>query len=117
MRSLPVPNFAPVTSPYHIPGLNRRSRKALKKARHVVVYQFSRRTKLLEFQLGKDAVVVNVDALCQRDLLDERVFAALIALCMTGKVDAVIGGPPCGTNSPLREQARAPYRGDGCVML
>ena len=113
VRSLPVPGFAPVTSPYHIPGLNRRSRKALKKAEHVVVHMFSGRTKPLEFRLGGDTVVVNVDALCQRDLLDERVFASLIALCMAGKVDAVIGGPPCGTNSPFREQARAPDNGDG----
>ena len=113
VRSLPVPSMSPIASPYHIPGLNRRARKALQKAKHLVVHLFSGKTRPLEFQLGKETVVVNVDAVCGRDVLDERVFSALIALCITGKVDAVIGGPPCGTNSPLREQGRSPSRGDG----
>ena len=113
VRSIPVPNLIHHGTPYHIPGLNRRSRKALQRARHVVIHLFSGRTKPLEFQLGKETVVVNVDALCKRDMLDERVFGALIALCVTGKVDAVIGGPPCRTNSPLREQGRSASHGDG----
>ena len=58
----------------------------------------------MEFRLGQDTVLLNVDALCQRDMLDERVYAAVVMLCTTGKVDAVIGGPACGTNSFLREK-------------
>ena len=113
MRSLPVPGFAPTESPYHVPGLNRRGRKALRKARHVVVHLFSGRTKPLELRLGQDTVFLNIDALRQRDMLDERVYAAVVMLCTTGKVDAVIGGLPCGTNSPLREKGGSHDARDG----
>ena len=113
VRSLPVPNLVYSDTPYHIPGLNRRARKSLQRAKHIVLHLFSGRTRPLEFQLGKGTVLVNVDALCNRDILDEQVYAALIALCTTGRVDAVIGGPPCGTNSPLREHGRIEGVGDG----
>ena len=113
VRSLPAPSLIDHANPYHIPGLNRRARKSLKKAKHIVLHLFSGRTRPLEFQLGKDTVLVNVDALFHRDMLDERVYASLIALCMTGKVDAVVGGPPCGTNSPLRENGGVKGSGDG----
>ena len=113
VRSLPVTNLIHYAAPYHVPGLNRRARKALQKAEHIVLHLFSGRARPLEFQLGKNTVIVNVDALSHRDMLDERVYASLIALCMTGKVDAVIGGPPCGSNSPLREQGGVQGGGDG----
>ena len=101
--SLPVPSMIPIASPYHFPGLNRRAHKALQKAKYIVIYLFSGRTRPLEFQFGKETVMKNLDAICGYDILDERIFSVLIALCITGKVDAVIGGPPCGINSLLRE--------------
>ncbi|CAE7272645.1 TY5A, partial [Symbiodinium pilosum] len=51
-----------------------------------------------------DVAVVNLDVLYGGNVLDERVYAAAAALCGTGKVDAVIGGPPCCANSILRER-------------
>ena len=104
LRSLPIRRGPDVPSPYHIPGLNRRARKALLRAKHIVLHVFSGRTKAVEFALGSDVAVVNLDVLCGANLLDERVYAAALALCGTGKVDAVIGGPPCCTNSVLRER-------------
>ena len=102
LRSLPVRDGYEGQSPYHIPGLNRRARKALKKAKHIVLHVFSGRTKPVEFALGSDIAVVNLDVLYGSNVLDERVYAAAAALCSTGKVDAVLGGPPCCTNSVLR---------------
>ena len=64
---------------------------------------FSGRTKPVEFALGSDVAVVNLDVLSGANMLDERVYASAVALCGTGKADAVIGGPPCCTNSILRE--------------
>ena len=104
LKSLPVQGGGAAQSPYHLPGLNRKARKALKRAKHIVLHVFSGRTKPVEFGLGKDIAVVNLDALYGGDILDERVYAATAALCGTGKVDAVIGGPPCCTNSVLRDR-------------
>ena len=104
LRSMPVKGNHGDQGPYSLPGLNRRARRALKRAKHIVIHAFSGRTKPVEFALDSDTVVVNVDTLCGRNLLDERVFATTATLCSTGKVDAVVGGPPCGTNSILRER-------------
>ena len=95
LRSLPVRDSCEGLSPYHLPGLNRRARKALKKAKHIVLHVFSGRTKSVEFAMGSDVAVVNLGVLCGSNLLDERVYSAAAALCGTGKVDAVLGGPPC----------------------
>ena len=111
LRSLPIRRGYTGPSPYHIPGLNRRARKALVRAKHIVLHVFSGRTKPVEFALGSDVAVVNLDVLCGANMLDERVYASAAALCGTGKVDAVIGGPPCCTNSILHE------RGAGDVKL
>ena len=107
LRSLPVKCSVGSKGPYDFPGLNRRGRKALRKAKHVVLHVFSGKTKPLEFSLGSDVVVVNLDVLLGSNILDERVYAAAAALCGTGKVDAVLGGPPCSTNSLLRERGVA----------
>ena len=94
-------------TPYHIPGLNRRARKALMKAKRIVLHVFSGRTKPVEFGLSSDVAVLNLDALYGANVLDDRVYAAAAALCGTGKVDAVVGGPPRGTISILREKGGA----------
>ena len=66
---------------------------------------FSGRTHPNEFSLGSEVVVVNLDVLVGSNVLDERVYAAAAVLCSTRKVDAVVGGPPCCTNSIfLRER-------------
>ena len=104
LRSLPVRSAHQGVSPYHMPGLNRRARKALKKSEHIVLHLYSGKTKPVEFGLGSDVAVLNLDVLLGLDILDERVYAAAAALCATGKVDAVVGGPPCCTNSVLRER-------------
>ena len=107
LRSLPMRQGYEGPTPYHIPGLNRRARKALMKAKRIVLHVFSGRTKPVEFGLGSDVAVLNLDALCGANVLDDRVYAAAAALCGTGKVDAVVGGPPCGTISILREKGGA----------
>ena len=111
LRSLPVRCGVGTRGPYDLPGLNRRARKALKRAKHIVLHVFSGKTKPLEFSLGSDVVVVNLDVLLGSNVLDERVYAAAAALCGTGKVDAVLGGPPCCTNSLLRERGVASPHG------
>ena len=97
LRSLPVRSAHQGVSPYHVPGLNRRARKALKKSKHIVLHLYSGKTKPVEFGLGSDVVVLNLDVLVGLNILDERVYAAAAALCATGKVDAVVRGPPCCT--------------------
>ena len=109
LKSLPVKGGVEPVSPYHLPGLNRRARKSLKRAKHIVLHVFSGRTKPIEFALGRDVAVVNLDVLYGGNVLDERVYAAAAALCGTGKVDAVIGGPPCCTNSILRERGSSSW--------
>ena len=99
LRSMPVRDVLHQQSLYHVPGLNRRGRKAIRRAKHIVLHVYSGRTKPVEFSLGSDVAVVNLDVLFGTNVLDERVYAAAAALCSTGKVDAVVGGPPCCTNS------------------
>ena len=100
LRSMPVKGAHQPQDPFYLPGLNRRARKALKRAKHIVLHVFSGRTKAVEFTLGSE--VADLDVLFGTNMLDERVYAAAAALCGTGKVDAVVGGPPCCTNSILR---------------
>ena len=104
LKSLPALGIHEGLGPCHIPGLNRRARKSLKRAKHIVLHVFSGRTRAVELTLGSDVAVVNLDVLYGSNVLDERVYAAAISLCSTGKVDAVVGGPPCATNSILRER-------------
>ena len=93
-------------------GLNRRTRRTIERARHVVVHLCSGRTKAVDFKLGGDIAVLNIDILYNRNLLDDHLYGWLAVLCASGKVKAIIGGPPCSSISPLRERGQGDD-GDG----
>ena len=84
---------------------NRHVRRAVQKARGVVIHLFSGGTKPREFgNMPHDVYVLNVDLKQSQDLLHELTYQWLATLCRSGKVVAVIGGPPCRTFSVLRER-------------
>ena len=94
---------------------NRRRRRALLKAKNVVIHLCPGGSRgmfeELPFQQGWDVVEIDVE----EDLHDPTVFGFLLLLAARGIVRALVGGPPCRTFSALRhrDQGPEPVRGTG----
>ena len=86
--------------------LNRRIRRSINRAEHVVIHLYSGSTKARDFgHLPNSVYVLSVDLEQGGDMLSEPLFQYLCELCASGKVIAIVGGPPCATLSRLRERA------------
>ena len=87
---------------------NRRKRKRLMTAKNIVIHMFSGAdTQYWERRLANDhteVLCVDLNATISANVLDDVTFAYLLSLCASGRVKALIGGPPCRTVSALRFQ-------------
>eukprot|EP00438_Fugacium_kawagutii_P027097 Skav203917 [mRNA] locus=scaffold228:326406:331875:+ [translate_table: standard] len=87
---------------------NRRIRRRLESAQNLVIHLYAGKdTKFWTQQLRSSSTeVLCIDILdgFKADMLDEATFTYVIKLIMTGRVRAIIGGPPCRTVSALRYQ-------------
>ena len=87
---------------------NRHKRRRLKKAKHVVIHLFSGpdQTYWDRRCASETTEVLCVDTTCSTpaNLLDKNVYAYLVALCASGRVRSILGGPPCRTLTALRYQ-------------
>ena len=105
-----VPDMAQLSQGFdgHLLPWNRRRRRRLERARQIGVHLFSGPdTKYWERTLQQDGVevlCVDLQADTPADLHDNYVFMYLLALAASGRVKAVVGGPPCRTVSALRYQ-------------
>ena len=84
---------------------NRRKRRRLARAKNIVIHVFSGEdVKFWEKKLSNsNTEVICVDVLgdCKADLLDRNVYGYLLQLVASGRVRALLGGPPCRTTSAL----------------
>ena len=87
---------------------NRRKRRRLRRAKHVVIHVFSGPDQTFWERQCSTATteVICVDTACSTsaNLHDRAVYGYLLALCASGRVSAIMGGPPCRTVSALRYQ-------------
>ena len=84
---------------------NRRVRRAVQRADKVVIHMFAGKTKPQDLgHLPSSVYVLSVDLDQGADVLTDGLFQYLIELCASGKVVAIIGGPPCATLTRLREK-------------
>jgi len=87
---------------------NRRKRRRLARASNIVIHVFAGdNPKFWENQLSTATTeVICVDLLggCKADLMDRNVYGYLLQLAASGRVRAILGGPPCRTVSALRFQ-------------
>ena len=85
--------------------LNRRVRRAVSRADKVVIHLFSGKTKAHDFgSLPSSVYILSIDLERGADILADGMYQYLLDLCASGKVVAVVGGPPCATFSILRER-------------
>eukprot|EP00913_Durusdinium_trenchii_P015946 g14985.t1 len=87
---------------------NRRKRRRLAQAKQIVLHLFSGPDnkyweKTLQ-QNGVEVLCVDLQAAVAADLHDDNVYRFLLALAASGRVKAIVGGPPCRTVSALRYQ-------------
>ena len=87
---------------------NRHKRRRLAKAKHIIIHCFSGPNQAYwDRQCGTSTTeVLCVDTSCTTpaNLHDAAVFGYLLTLCASGRVRAILGGPPCRTVSALRYQ-------------
>eukprot|EP00435_Cladocopium_sp_Y103_P055639 s1851_g18.t1 len=87
---------------------NRRKRRRLDRAKHVVVHLFSGRDhKFWEQQRASadtEVLCVDLEGSISASLHDKNIFAYLLTLCASGRVKSILAGPPCRTVSALRYQ-------------
>ena len=92
----------------HLLPWNRRKRRRLDKAKQIVLHLFSGPdTDYWQKTLQRDGVEVlciDLQAPIAADLHDDHVFRFLLSLAASGRVKALVGGPPCRTVSALRYQ-------------
>ena len=87
---------------------NRHQRRRFKKAKGIVLNLFSGPDQAWwSKRMPHDIEVVNVDLLRGQDFLDSAVWHFLLQFVRSGRVVAVLAGPPCRTVSAAR------YRSDG----
>ena len=105
-RALPMRcNQAPEGS-HSFMSMNRRSRRAIEKAQAVILHMSAGKDKGFQVEgMGPKTVVLRIGEHLKRDLLDEKTFAWLAALCSSGKVSAVVACPPCDTFRPTWSEA------------
>ena len=87
---------------------NRHKRRRLRQAKHVILHLFSGPDHNYWDQRCANAntEVLCIDTTCSTpaNLHDRNVFGYLLILCASGRVRAILGGPPCRTVSALRYQ-------------
>eukprot|EP00435_Cladocopium_sp_Y103_P036407 s1805_g9.t1 len=87
---------------------NRRKRRRLDRAKHVVVHLFSVPDhKFWEQQCASadtEVLCVDTEGPIPANLHDKNIFAYLLTLCASGRVKSILAGPPCRTVSALRYQ-------------
>ena len=87
---------------------NRRKRRRLKRAKHVILHVFSGPGESFWHRklstATTEVLCVDTTGTTPASLLDKNVYGYLLSLCATGKVRSIIGGPPCRTVSSLRYQ-------------
>ena len=87
---------------------NRHKRRRLQRARNIIVHVFSGpNQRYWERQCSTattEVLCVDTSGAISANMLDKNTFAYLLTLCASGRVKAVIGGPPCRTISALRYQ-------------
>ena len=105
-RALPMRcNQAPEGS-HSFMSMNRRSRRVIEKAQAVILHMCAGKDKGFQVEgMGSKTVVLRIGEHLKRDLLDEKTFAWLAALCSSGKVSAVVACPPCDTFRPTWSEA------------
>ena len=88
-------------------------KKRLAQAKQIVLHLFSGPdARYWEKALRVEVLCVDLQAAVAADLHDDNVYRFLLALAATGRVKAIVGGPPCRTVSALRYQD-----GDGPGVL
>eukprot|EP00438_Fugacium_kawagutii_P032909 Skav221774 [mRNA] locus=scaffold2426:73054:81328:- [translate_table: standard] len=87
---------------------NRRIRRRLESAQNLVIHLYAGKDAKFWTQhlRSSSTEVLCIDILdgFKADMLDDATFTYVIKLVMTGRVRAIIGGPPCRTVSALRYQ-------------
>lgn len=87
---------------------NRHKRRRLQKAKNVVLHVFSGdNPQYWERQLSTantEVLCVDLQGGCHANLLDKHVYGFLLTIAASGKLRALLGGPPCRTVSALRSQ-------------
>ena len=87
---------------------NRRKRRRLSKAKHIIVHVFSGEdSQFWERQLNTSTtkvLCVDLQDSCKANLMDRHVFGYLLMLAASGRLRVLLGGPPCRTVSALRSQ-------------
>ena len=87
---------------------NRHKRRRLLKAKKIILHIFSGPdSSYWEKQCGSadtEVLCVDTEGSQPANLHDKNVYGFLAALCASGRVKAIIGGPPCRTVSALRYQ-------------
>ena len=101
VRVIPSGSWSGETVPW-----NRRARKRIESCSSVVLHLFSGADQSWwkrELDTADRCVIcVDRDANPMQDMLSDSLTSFLAELCMSGRVDALIGGPPCRTVSRLR---------------
>ena len=91
---------------------NRSRRKALVKSKSIIIHLFAGRREKESLQRlekgGKGHFVMSIDLLTGMDVRNEALWALLLKLAASGRVSAIIGGPPCRTFSILRFRQPGP---------
>ena len=87
---------------------NRHKRRRIQKAKNIILHVFSGADhKYWEHQCSStttEVLCVDLQGPVPANLHDRNVYAYLLSLCATGKVRAVVLGPPCRTITALRYQ-------------
>ena len=91
---------------------NRRRRRTFERAEHLVIHLFAgaNEKEWMDGLEGQGVAVLCVDTAIDpgQDLHRPQVFAYLLKLARTGKVKAILGGPPCRTVSACRTRSPGP---------
>ena len=90
---------------YQNSGLNRRVRRKIQKAQRVLVHLFS---GVQAWKGTSEEVVLEVEKEKGRDLLNDSLFRYLLRAIISGKVQGIVGGPPCTTLSRARSRSDGP---------
>lgn len=87
---------------------NRHKRRKVQRARNIILHIFSGPDqRFWERQCSTrttEVLCVDIDGAVPADLHNKNTFAYFLTLCASGRVKAIIGGPPCRTISALRYQ-------------
>ena len=104
-RLVVAQEYDPVKLPW-----NRRRRRTVEQAEKIHVHLFSGHEKKWRDMETGGTVIICLDKINHpgQDLLNDDVYAYLLALAKSGAVVSVIGGPPCRTVSACRSKSPGP---------